>query len=185
MNVLLIMSDQHARDFVGCYSGNVETPNIDSLAERGTLFKQAYCCSPVCAPTRASFATGRYAHELGIWDNTTSYDGNPPSWFQHLHKSGVGVTTIGRFDFEPGTDLGGADMRIPGMHGSPDVTELFRDQPIVQRRAEYYTYYDIEPRQSGIGLLESDSEPTENLSPAKPLTGSGTNGRLIGLGCSM
>ena len=161
MNVLLIMSDQHACDFVGCYSGGVETPNIDSLAEGGTLFSYAYCCSPVCAPTRASFAAGRYAHELGIWDNTTSYDGNPPSWFQYLQKCGVGITTIGRLDFEPGADLGGVDMRVAGMHGSPDATELFRDQPIVQRRAEYYTYYDIEPRQPGIGLLEADSEPTE------------------------
>ncbi len=161
MNVLLIMADQHARDFVGCYSGGVDTPNIDSLAEGGTLFRPAYCCSPVCAPTRASFATGRYAHELGVWDNTTSYDGNPSGWFQYLQKSGVGVTTIGRLDFEPDMDLGGVDMRVAGMHGSPDATELFRDQPIIQRRAEYYAYYDIEPRKPGLGLLEADSEPTE------------------------
>jgi choline-sulfatase len=161
MNVLLIMVDQHARDFVGCYSGGVDTPNIDSLAEKGTLFSHAYCCSPVCAPTRASFAAGRYAHELGVWDNTTSYDGNPPGWFQYLQTNGVRVTTIGRLDFEPGVNLGVEDMRIPGMHGSPDTTELFRDKPIVQRRAEYYTYYDIEPRKSGLGLLEADSEPTE------------------------
>jgi len=60
-NILWICTDQQRFDTLGCY-GNpfVATPNIDRLARNGVLFEQAYCQSPVCTPSRASFLTGRY-----------------------------------------------------------------------------------------------------------------------------
>jgi arylsulfatase len=61
-NVLWICTDQQRTDTLGCY-GNplVHTPHIDRLAESGVLFERAYCQSPVCTPSRASFMTGRYS----------------------------------------------------------------------------------------------------------------------------
>jgi len=60
-NILWICTDQQRWDTLGCY-GNafVKTPHLDRLAERGVLFEHAYCQSPVCTPSRASFLTGRY-----------------------------------------------------------------------------------------------------------------------------
>ena len=60
-NILWICTDQQRFDTLGCY-GNpfVTTPNLDRLAQRGVLFEHAYCQSPVCTPSRASFLTGRY-----------------------------------------------------------------------------------------------------------------------------
>jgi arylsulfatase len=60
-NILWICTDQQRFDTLGCY-GNpyVHTPNLDRLAAQGVLFEQAYCQSPVCTPSRASFLTGRY-----------------------------------------------------------------------------------------------------------------------------
>lgn len=60
-NVLLVVTDQQRFDTLGCY-GNpyVDTPNLDKLAAEGVLFENAYCQSPVCTPSRASFLTGRY-----------------------------------------------------------------------------------------------------------------------------
>lgn len=60
-NILWICTDQQRYDTLGC-TGNshVHTPNIDRLAESGILMEQAYCQSPVCTPSRASFLTGRY-----------------------------------------------------------------------------------------------------------------------------
>lgn len=60
-NILWLCTDQQRTDTLGCY-GNplVATPNIDRLAAMGVLFEQAYCQSPVCTPSRASFLTGRY-----------------------------------------------------------------------------------------------------------------------------
>ena len=60
-NILWICTDQQRADSLGCY-GNafVRTPTIDRLAGTGALFEHAYCQSPVCTPSRASFLTGRY-----------------------------------------------------------------------------------------------------------------------------
>ena len=67
-NVLLISVDD-LNDWVGCLGGHPQarTPNIDRLAERGTLFENAHCQSPVCNPSRASMMTGRYPHSTGIY----------------------------------------------------------------------------------------------------------------------
>ena len=60
-NILWISTDQQRWDTLGCYGNDlVQTPNIDRLAENGILFENAFCQSPICTPSRASFLTGRY-----------------------------------------------------------------------------------------------------------------------------
>lgn len=68
-NVLVIVCDQLNASVLGCYGGPVPTPNIDRLVESGTLFTDAVCPFPVCSPSRASLATGRYPHAHGIVHN--------------------------------------------------------------------------------------------------------------------
>lgn len=60
-NVLWICTDQQRWDTLSClgYPGAC-TPNIDTIAERGVAFTRAYCQSPICTPSRASFLTGLY-----------------------------------------------------------------------------------------------------------------------------
>lgn len=69
-NVLFIMTDQQFADAMSCRMGDryLHTPAMDSLAARGTLFRNAYTPHPLCVPARASLITGRYPHELGIMD---------------------------------------------------------------------------------------------------------------------
>jgi arylsulfatase A-like enzyme len=70
-NVLLILTDQHSADVMSCVLGDrhLRTPNIDSLAARGTRFSRAYVANPICIPSRTSLFTGRYPHETGVQDN--------------------------------------------------------------------------------------------------------------------
>jgi choline-sulfatase len=67
-NVLLLSIDD-LNDWTGCLGGHpqAKTPNIDRLSERGTLFANAHCQSPVCNPSRASLMTGRYPHSSGVY----------------------------------------------------------------------------------------------------------------------
>jgi arylsulfatase A-like enzyme len=60
-NILWLCTDQQRFDTLGI-SGNgfVHTPHLDALAEDGCFFDSAYCQTPVCTPSRASFLTGRY-----------------------------------------------------------------------------------------------------------------------------
>ena len=88
-NVLFIMSDEHSRHVLGAYgNGIVKTPHLDRLAGEGTLFENGYANCPICVPSRASFATGRYVHEIGCWDNAIPYTGSPPSFGHRLHEHG-------------------------------------------------------------------------------------------------
>ena len=69
-NVLFIMSDD-LRPLLGCYGhAEMHTPNIDALAERGTLFSRAYCQYPLCNPSRISIMTGLRPETTGVYDNS-------------------------------------------------------------------------------------------------------------------
>jgi choline-sulfatase len=134
MNVLVIMSDEHRRDAMGC-AGHpiVRTPHMDALAARGVRFENAYCNSPLCGPSRSSFVTGRYVHEIGYWDNSKIYSGVPDSWGRYFEERGVSVTTIGKLDFLEGCDSGFADQRLSSHRKPPgDIEGLYRD-PVRQR----------------------------------------------------
>lgn len=65
-NVLFIAIDD-LNDFVNCMDGSIKvpTPNIDKLAQKGTLFTNAHCQAPICGPSRASIMTGLYPSTTG------------------------------------------------------------------------------------------------------------------------
>lgn len=64
-NIVLIMVDDMGFSDLGCYGGEIETPHIDRLAERGVKFSQFYN-SGRCCPTRATLMTGLHPHQVGI-----------------------------------------------------------------------------------------------------------------------
>jgi arylsulfatase len=64
-NILLIMSDDMGYSDIGCYGGEIKTPNLDKLAGNGLRFTQFYNTSR-CCPTRASLLTGLYPHQASI-----------------------------------------------------------------------------------------------------------------------
>lgn len=69
-NILFIMCDQLRFDYLSCYGHpKLHTPNIDNLANRGVRFTHAYCAAPICASSRASFYSGRYASSHGVLGN--------------------------------------------------------------------------------------------------------------------
>ena len=64
-NIVLIMADDMGFSDIGCYGGEIDTPNINRLAVNGLRFKQFYNTAR-CCPTRASLLTGLYQHQAGI-----------------------------------------------------------------------------------------------------------------------
>ena len=131
-NLLLIMSDEHNPKALGCYGHPlVKTPYIDRLAAAGTRFDSAYTNCPICAPARASFATGRYIHETGYWDFAFPYDGRVQGWGHRLQATGHRVTSIGKLHYRNPTDPTGIDEQIVPMHvpgGAGDLQGSIRDE---------------------------------------------------------
>ena len=63
-NIILMMVDDMGFSDLGCYGGEIDTPNLDRLAKNGMRFTQFYNCAK-CAPTRASLLTGLYSQQVG------------------------------------------------------------------------------------------------------------------------
>ena len=131
------MSDEHQARALGCAGHNlVRTPNLDSLAARGTRCTQAYTPSPICVPARASFATGRYPHQTRLWDNAMPYDGSIPSWGHALQAQGVKVESIGKLHYRSEHDPTGFDvehlpMMVAGNVGMVWASIRQEDQRII------------------------------------------------------
>lgn len=64
-NIILILCDDMGFSDLGCYGGEVRTPNIDFLAENGVRFSQFKNTGRSC-PSRAALLTGHYQHEAGM-----------------------------------------------------------------------------------------------------------------------
>ncbi|WP_068297932.1 sulfatase-like hydrolase/transferase [Pararhodobacter sp. CCB-MM2] len=116
-NLLVILSDQHQAQALSC-AGHpvVRTPNLDALAERGTRFTEAYTPSPICVPARAAFATGRYCHQIRLWDNAMPYTGQPRGWGHALQDKGIRVESIGKLHYRQIGDDTGFDVQHIPMH---------------------------------------------------------------------
>lgn len=66
-NVVLILSDQQQAGTLGAVDETFRTPNLDALAERGTLFTGCHSTHPQCSPARSSLVTGQYPHQTGMY----------------------------------------------------------------------------------------------------------------------
>ena len=181
LNVLVLMSDEHNPHFLGC-AGHpfIQTPHLDRLAAEGTRFTQAYTTSPICVPARAGFATGRYVHEVGFWDNADAYDGSVPSWHHVLREAGHEAVSIGKLHFRgrPGDDHGWSREQLP-MHiidGIGDVKGLVREHIPVRKGGDKmaklagpgestYTRYD---RRIGLQACEFLRSHARAAPDAKP-----------------
>ncbi len=141
-NLLVIMADEHNPKTMGC-SGHplVRTPHLDRLAARGTRFAAAYCNSPICVPSRASFATGQYVHRIRYWDNAMPYEGRLPAWGHRLMDAGHRVVSVGKLHYRTARDPVGFHEQIAPMHvvnGIGDLSGMIRSDPPVRKYVRRY-----------------------------------------------
>lgn len=88
-NILLIVADDMGYSDLGCYGGEIDTPNLDRLARDGIRFTQFYNAAR-CSQSRAALLTGLYNHQTGLGE-TPDYNPRPPEYLRFL---GPGTVTI-------------------------------------------------------------------------------------------
>ena len=90
-NILLIMNDDMGYSDIGCYGGEIDTPNLNRLAHNGLRFSQFYN-SPRCSPSRASLLTGLHPHQTGI--GILTYPIGPEGYAGNLNKQCVTIAEV-------------------------------------------------------------------------------------------
>lgn len=174
-NVLVITSDEHNKFVLGCAGDpHVQTPNLDRLAARGTMFDRAYTNNPICMPARATLATGRYGHSLGTVDNGSPYAGTEAdSWGHRLAPQGIQVPTFGKLHFDPDGESG-YDTHLPLMakkgyggallgwaRGAAPRSDVLRRHVVAADTGEFeYTPYDRHTAESAATWLRQEASRT-------------------------
>lgn len=96
-NIILVLTDDMGYSDIGCYGGEIPTPNIDKLAQNGLRFSHFYNTSRSC-PTRASLITGLYQHQTGIGMMTTeagsNFDFGVEGYRGYLNKKCVTIAEV-------------------------------------------------------------------------------------------
>jgi uncharacterized sulfatase len=100
-NFVFIMTDTQATNVVGAYGHpELDTPNIDGLAEAGITFTRAYTTCPLCTPARAGIFTGIYSHTVGAWANNLPLGDNIKTMGQRFRDSGYRTAYVGKWHLD-------------------------------------------------------------------------------------
>ena len=90
-NIVIILADDLGFSDLGCYGGEIHTPNFDWLAANGLRFSQFHNTSR-CCPSRAQLLTGLYNHQAGIGDMTN--DQHLPGYRGFLTDNTVTIAEV-------------------------------------------------------------------------------------------
>ncbi|RRJ31832.1 sulfatase family protein [Halocatena pleomorpha] len=169
-NILLI----HCHDlgqYLGCYGQDVDTPNIDALANEGVLFENHYATAPQCSPSRGSLMTGRYPHVNGLmglahedWDLHPNEQTLP----EYLNQSGYSTHLFGLQHVTDNLDrLGYKHIHSGGSLSpavSPAIHEINRARDIADTIDVFFEKDTFEePFFASIGFFETHRRQNNGL----------------------
>lgn len=97
-NVVFVLTDDLRWDCLGLAGHpHLKTPHLDRLGREGVYFRNAFCTTSLCSPSRASILSGLYAHQHRVLDNFTEYPADLPSFPARLQKAGYDTAYIGKW----------------------------------------------------------------------------------------
>ncbi|MGA8261120.1 MAG: choline-sulfatase [Arenicellales bacterium] len=161
-NILVIMMDQLSAKALRQYGGHTaRTPNLDRLAEEGTVFLNAYSNSPLCAPARFLFMSGQLPSRIGAYDNAAEFHSETPTFAHYLRLRGYDTILSGKMHFIGADQLHGFESRLttdiyPADFGwTPDA-----EHP--DKRFDWWMHNMLSVKQAGVAeytnQLEFDDE---------------------------
>lgn len=134
-NILFIMFDQMTAKALPCYGHPVvKAPNISQLAQEGVVFENAYCNSPLCAPSRFSMMSGQLPSRIGAYDNASLFPEDIPTIAHYLRDQGYYTCLSGKMHFVGADQRHGFEDRLttdiyPGDYGWTPDWDNFQQRP--------------------------------------------------------
>ena len=138
-NVLLLISDDHGIDQLGCYGNNkIKTPNLDRMAEKGVRFTNAFAVAASCSASRGSILSGLYPHQNGQFGHAHNWHHfSYFHWVQSLpallKRNGYQTGLIGKLHVEPKEQLP-FDFTVP----SKDLMENRDVKTMADKAADFF-----------------------------------------------
>jgi choline-sulfatase len=112
-NFLIIQADQVAAQWLPMYGNSVvKMPNLEALAKKGAVFQNAYCNSPLCAPSRFSILSGLLPSKIAAYDNAAEFPSSIPCFTHYLRASGYRTILSGKMHFVGPDGLHGFEERL-------------------------------------------------------------------------
>lgn len=163
-NFLLIMTDQHRADHLGCYGNRiVRTPNIDGIAAGGVAFDRFYVASPICMPNRATLMTGRMPSLHGVRHNGIPLPLEATTFVDLMRRAGYRTGLVGKSHLQnmtgepsnlpPEKYAAGAPKRVEGMvpavqpgpgRYDQELAPKWRDDPAHDLDLPYYGFETVD-----------------------------------------
>lgn len=150
-NVVLLLTDQQHPQAMGAMDDSYETPNLDRLADDGTLFTGCHSTCPQCSPSRSSIVTGQYPHQTGMYTlsgwGPGPLDTDLPSVARSFREAGYDtVWGGGRWDLgtENITDFGWLYTRNVDVTGTPGTAGAKRDEITAEESVDYVRHHGTE-----------------------------------------
>jgi arylsulfatase len=141
-NFVVILVDDMGYSDVGCYGGEISTPNVDSLADGGTQFSQFYNCSR-CCPTRASLLTGAYAQRIGMAEFGRTMDLDVPTVAERLRASGYQTAMTGKWHLSELPATPAAEERLDWLDHRKELAVPFAEPASLPTRRGFDQFYGI------------------------------------------
>jgi len=149
-NIILFMVDQLTSFVLNAYGGTIcKTPNIDALAARGTVFENAYCAYPLCAPSRFGMMSGRLPSRIGAYDNGAEFTAATPTFAHYLRLADYYTCISGKMHFVGPDQYHGFEERL--------TTEIYPADMSWTPEAEFRDLNRDEERAYAFGVSTIDT----------------------------
>lgn len=149
-NFIVIMTDQHRADHLGCYGNSIiQTPHIDSFAARGIRFEHFYVACPICMPNRIVFMTGRMPSVNGSRHNGIPLDRNAVTFVDLLRHAGYRTALIGKCHLQNMTNKVVPGPSVPLASLSEELRDASRERRVGEEyEAELMHLWRADPNRS-------------------------------------
>lgn len=188
-NVIMISTDQQQATAMGCVDSSYYTPHLDRLVAGSVRFTGAISTSAQCSPSRASWMTGKYPHQVGVYQIGHILDPNEWGIAKEFNKAGYETVYFGKWhlglspaehDFQvtdyrtEGLDLTGANP-MPGYHSHKDAVSTAKalnylddydgSKPFFMKLCWYMPHPNTPAKQQPFELIErfADRFPLEDM----------------------